>query len=174
MLVTLVQTSPTPSIAYFLVKFFKSGIICQTNFQVIFEIPRSRAFRIYGSFLWKIVFRKFRSQGGVIVLQLHVKDKYACNSNYMSLHEPFQFQILNDIKYNCLIYHMVSWPRQLELPSIQTLTFCRSWVRVWPRTEKMPIIFFPALFFFLFSSNLLSHAYWGCSQTMWTGKGEGK
>jgi hypothetical protein len=63
---TPVKTSPTPSIAYFLVKFLKSGIIWLTNFQVIFEIPRSRAFRIYGSFFWKTIFRKFRCQGGVM------------------------------------------------------------------------------------------------------------
>ena len=44
--VTPVQISLTPSIPYLLVKFFKSGITCLTNFQVIFEIPMSRTFRI--------------------------------------------------------------------------------------------------------------------------------
>ena len=43
----------------------KRGIIRHAYSQIIFEISRSRAFRIYGSWLWGRLFRKFRLQGGV-------------------------------------------------------------------------------------------------------------
>ena len=68
----------------------------------------------------------------------------------------------------------VSVAARAEAPGSKISYFCWSWVRIPLQTEKITIIFFPSLFFFLFLLNCVSHTLRGHSQAMWTSKGEGK
>ena len=68
----------------------------------------------------------------------------------------------------------VSMAARAKAPCSKISYFCWSWVRIPLQTEKITIIFFPSLFFFLFLLNCVSHTLRGHSQAMWTSKGEGK
>ena len=85
----------------------------------------------------------------------------------------FQFLFMNQIKQNCKFFYTTSWLWQLGLRSLKIYYFAVPWVRILRRPVKS-VIFFLYRLFFVFSPAFCQSYLRGYSQTMWTGKGEGK